>query len=127
MIRQLITVGLGGFIGAIARYSISGFVHRYYKGDFPAGTLVVNILGCFIIGILMYLMEYRQFFSPNVRLFCTIGILGALTTFSTFGYETFELIKESSIYFALLNVAMNVLLGLMAVIIGWTLARLTGI
>ncbi len=118
MIKQIMMVGIGGFIGATMRFALSGLVHRYYKGHFPAGTLVVNVLGCFIIGILMYLVEDRQLFGPSVRLLSVIGILGAFTTFSTFGYETFEMIKEWSIQSALLNVTSNVLLGIAAIVAG---------
>lgn len=127
MLKHILTVGVGGFIGAIARFSICGLVYRYYKGSFPAGTLVVNTLGCFAIGVAIYLLEDRPLLSPNVRLFCTIGILGAFTTFSTFGYETFELIKTSSAQLALGNIAANVLLGLTAVLGGRALAGLLGI
>ena len=122
MIRHIVTVGIGGFIGATARFGISSLIHRYYRGGFPAGTLVVNTLGCFAIGVFMCLLEERQLFSPNVRSFCVIGILGAFTTFSTFGYETFELIRESSIQLALRSVAANLALGIAAIAGGQFLA-----
>ena len=127
MIRQIMIVGMGGFVGAVTRFTLSGLIHRYYKGAFPAGTLVVNIVGCFVIGGLMYFVEDRQLFSPSVRLFSIIGILGAFTTFSTFGYETFEMIKEWNIHFALLNTIANVLLGIVAIVIGRAFAGLLGI
>ncbi len=124
---QVLMVGIGGFIGAILRYGVSGLVHRNVSGSFPLGTLVVNILGCLVIGAVMYLVEYRQFFTPNVRLFLTIGILGSLTTFSTFGYETFALLRENEIHLALANVALNVIVSLAAVIAGWVAAKSLGI
>ena len=127
MLKHILTVGVGGFIGAIARFGVCDLIYRYYKGRFPAGTLVVNTLGCFAIGIAIYLLENRPFLNPNVRLFYTIGVLGAFTTFSTFGYETFELIKGASIQLALGNIAVNILLGLVAVVGGRALAGLLGI
>lgn len=122
MIRHIVTVGIGGFIGATARFGTCSLIHRYYKGGFPVGTLVVNTLGCFAIGVFMYLLEERQLFSSNVRFFCVIGILGAFTTFSTFGYETLELIRESSIQLALRNITANIALGIAAIAGGQFLA-----
>jgi len=121
---KLLLVGIGGFFGAIARYGISGFFPRE---GFPTGTLVVNALGCLIMGNLMGLMMERQLFSPETRLLWMTGFLGALTTFSTFGAETVMLIREGSRLLALLNVAANVVLGLGAVVLGWLVVRWTGV
>ena len=93
---KLLIIGLGGFVGAICRYGLGGWVQRLTGGTFPYGTLVVNVTGCFLIGFLLMLFEQRQLFSPTTRLFLTVGILGAFTTFSTFGYETLELLRSSS-------------------------------
>ena len=115
---NLLSVGIGGFVGAIARYGLSGFVHRYHEGGFPYGTLVVNVLGCLAIGVLMSLVEDRQLFRPEMRSFLMIGLLGSFTTFSTLGYETFELLRDSEFRFAFMNVAANVVLGITAVAVG---------
>lgn len=117
MIKILI-VGMGGFIGAVARYGLSGLVHRYTSSFFPWGTLVVNVTGCFLIGCLIYLAADRAVLSPNARLFLLIGILGAFTTFSTFSCETLDLINDRAHWSALANVGLNVLFGLFAVWLG---------
>ncbi len=83
-------VGSGGFLGALARYGLSGLVQRQLPfASFPYGTLVVNLMGCALIGVLAGLAESRQMFGSEVRTFAFIGVLGGFTTFSTFGYETF--------------------------------------
>ena len=100
---KLLVVGLGGFLGAVARYGLSGLVHRYTSGSFPAGTLVVNVLGCLLIGGLACLVEERQLFTPEARLFLLIGFLGSFTTLSTVGYETFEFLRAGDFGMAGLN------------------------
>jgi len=120
---KLLIVGMGGFIGAVARYGATGFVHRHGGDFFPWGTLAINVTGCFLIGALVYFATDRAVLSPNVRLFLQIGILGAFTTFSTFGYETVELIRDRSFGPALANVGANVLLGVFAVWLGRYLFR----
>ena len=116
MVKEIIIVGMGGFVGANARFGVCRLIHRYYKG--PAGTFAVNIIGCLIIGGFMYFLETRQFSSANIRLFWIVGLLGAFTTFSTFGHETFELLKDGNFWSAFLNVGANIFIGLGAVIIG---------
>jgi len=123
MITRLLIVGAGGALGAMARYGLSTWVARSFE-RFPAGTLVVNVLGCFLIGVFMALVEEDRFFSQNVRLFATIGLFGGLTTFSTFGHETIELMRDQETKLALLSVALNVALGLGAVLLGRAVAKL---
>ena len=120
---KLLVIGCGGFIGAIARYGLSGWVSRCAKDFFPAGTLVVNVLGCFAIGLLMCLVKEKELLSPHARLFLMAGFLGSFTTFSTFGYETFDLLRAGNYHLAILNSVANVLLGLGAVSLGWLSAR----
>ena len=120
---QVLAVGLGGFIGAVLRYWLSGAAQRWVGIAFPLGTLSVNMLGCAVLGALMCLVEYRQWFGPNMRMFLTVGILGGLTTFSTFGYETFALLRDGQLWTALGNVAANVGLGTVAVAVGWFVAK----
>ena len=121
--NHYLAVGIGGCLGSLARYWLSGAVYRYMGGGFPYGTLAVNVLGCFLLGGIMGLVEYRQLFSPNVRVFLTIGILGGFTTFSTFGFETFALLRDQQYFSALGNVAGNVIVGFAAVLAGWFLAK----
>lgn len=102
-------VFLGGGIGAAARYWLSGLIHERLGSGFPYGTLVVNIVGCFIIGFVMGSMQERFLSHPSLRLFLTIGILGGFTTFSSFSYETIAMLKDGEIAFASLNIFASVL------------------
>ncbi len=112
---NLLLIGLGGFIGAILRYSVSGFVQGWSKGNpFPVGTLVVNILGCFVIGLLSQLAKSHGLFSPETRSLLFIGFLGAFTTFSTFGNDTMNLF-QSTPWLSITNVSAHIMLGLIAV------------
>ena len=118
-------VGLGGFLGAAARYHLGGLLNDLSPGFlFPYETLVINVSGCLGIGLLAGLAEFRGLFSPELRLFLMVGILGGFTTFSTFGYETFQLMRDGEMLFAGLSVILQVLLGLAAVWAGYALARL---
>jgi CrcB protein len=115
---KLLVIGLGGFVGAIARYVLSGLVHRQFNSSFPAGTLLVNVLGCLAMGGLMALVEDRQLLTPAARMFLMVGLLGSLTTFSTFGYETMELMRDGNWPGSFANVTANVALGMAAVWLG---------
>lgn len=124
VVRQLLWVGGGGFIGAIGRYLLGGWVHRLLPAaHFPWGTLAVNVAGCLLIGLLAGLADVRQLFSPEARLFLLIGCLGSFTTFSTFGYETLALARDAETFGALANIALHVGAGLAAVWLGYVLAR----
>lgn len=116
-------VGSGGFIGALARYGIGGLVHRQVPlSVFPWGTLVVNLTGCLMIGLLAGLGESRQLFGPQFRLFMLIGVLGGFTTFSTFGFETLAMLRAAEYWRAGANVGMNVVFGLTLVWLGYEFA-----
>jgi CrcB protein len=112
-------VGSGGFLGALARFGLSGLVHRQLPlATFPYGTLVVNLLGCFAIGMITGLAESRQMFGPEFRTFALIGLLGGFTTFSSFGYETFAMIRDDEFMRAAANVGLHVVPGLALVWLG---------
>ena len=117
-LRELLVVGTGGFVGAIARYWISGQVYRWTGAGFPWGTMGVNTVGCLALGALMAISETRLAISPEARLFIGIGILGSMTTFSTLSFETLELLRRSAYTAALLNTAGSLILGLGAVMAG---------
>ena len=110
-------VGIGGFIGAILRYWISGWIQSSGL-VFPWGTLGVNFIGSFFLSLLMYLSEFRGMFNEEARIFLSIGLLGAFTTMSTFSYETFRLIEQKEIVLVGLNVTGTILLTLLAVYLG---------
>ncbi len=116
---QILLVGLGGFLGAIARFGLSTLVHKHFHHLFPLGTLIVNILGCFAIGLLVGLIETRE----HLKLFLLTGLLGAFTTFSTFGNETFSLLRDNRLLLAIANVALSVILGLSALWLGRVLIK----
>jgi CrcB protein len=123
LLRHTLLVGFGGFIGASARYLIGGWVYRYLPATFPYATLLINVSGCLGIGLLAALVEERAFLGPGARLFWMIGVLGGYTTFSTFGYETMALLREGGYAGAFVNVAGQVLLGLLAVWLGAVIGR----
>ncbi len=113
---KLFLAGIGGFIGSVLRYSVSGFVQDLSRSiDFPYGTLAVNLLGCFAIGFLSQLAETRGFFTAETRTLIFIGVLGGFTTFSAFGNETMNLWREGESFLAATNVAAHLVLCLGAV------------
>ena len=113
---NLLLIGVGGFVGAIARFWLSGRVQDLSGSiGFPYGTLVINLVGCFLLGVLSYLIDVRGMFTPEVRSLLIIGLLGAFTTFSTFSLETFNLLTAGETFRALLNISSSVIFGLAAV------------
>jgi CrcB protein len=121
---KVLLVGLGGGLGAVARYWLSGLVQEWTRSAaFPYGTLVVNVLGCLVIGGLAYLSEARGLLTPETRLLLITGFLGGFTTFSTFGNETLALARGGETGPALGNIAAHLAIGLGAVWVGWTLAQ----
>ena len=120
---KLFLAGIGGFIGSTLRYAVTGYVQTWTKStDFPYGTLAVNLVGCFAIGLLSYLAETRGMFTAEIRTLIFIGILGGFTTFSAFGNETMNLWREGQNALAALNIAAQLVLGLGTVWIGRALA-----
>ncbi len=118
---NLFWVGLGGSIGSILRYLISVAVSSRWAGNFPYGTLAVNVMGSFLIGYFFSLAENRIQFSPPVFLFLTTGLLGGFTTFSAFGLETFDLLKEGRTLIALIYALFSLIFGVLAVYLGRSL------
>jgi CrcB protein len=119
---KLFYIAIGGAVGSLLRYGISGLTHKYMDGILPWGTLIVNLIGCFMIGFLWQSFE-MFIISPYTRLLIFVGTLGAFTTFSTYGLETFNLIRESEIKFAILNILASNLLGLLMVYCGFITSR----
>lgn len=115
-ITTLFAIGIGGFFGAISRFLISTYMQKLTGSLFPVGTLTVNILGSFIIGFLV--LYFENIISPNQKAMLVTGFLGALTTFSTFSYETVAMLQESLYYRALINITLNVILSLAGTIVG---------
>jgi fluoride exporter len=122
--ERALLVGIGGFFGSMARYGLAGVVQRWSGSDFPAGTLAVNVLGSFILGIVLALSLERELLSPNGRLLLGAGFCGGFTTMSTFSYETLALLREGGVLAAVGNIAASLLSCLSAVWLGGTVARL---
>jgi CrcB protein len=124
MVKYLF-VGTGGFIGAVLRYWLSGLIQQFSISTFfPIGTLVVNLLGCLLIGFLSELAEEHGVFTAESRALVFVGVLGGFTTFSTFSNETMNLLREGQNSFAFVNIAGHLILGIGAVWLGRTLAYL---
>jgi CrcB protein len=122
-VEKLLLVGIGGFVGSVVRYALSGWVQDLTKGSFPYGTLTVNVLGCFCIGAISQLTEARGFLPPEARALAVVGLLGGFTTFSAFGNETLNLLRDRDWTLACANVAAHMLLALGAVWVGRTSAH----
>lgn len=123
MLKELLAVMAGGALGAAARYYVGVWSAGRWPGAFPLGTLIVNLAGCFVIGLFMSLTLERWIVSPSVRLFVTVGFLGGLTTFSSFSYETLQLAQSNHATSALVSAALNVLGGILAAWIGASLGK----
>lgn len=119
---KLLYIAAGGALGSVLRYIMSGWTYRFTSEAFPWGTLAVNVLGCFVIGLLWALSE-RASFAPNTRIFLFTGMLGGFTTFSTYALESFNLIRDGEVGAFAINVLASNLLGLAAVLVGFTLGR----
>jgi CrcB protein len=117
-------IGAGGFAGAILRYWIGGWFQRLPIAEsFPLGTLVVNVSGCLLFGILAEVAEVRGLLTAEMRQLLLIGVLGAYTTFSSFANDSVHLLRDGKQWFAVLNVAASLLLCLLALWLGRALAR----
>ncbi len=110
--RTILMVGLGGFVGAVARHFMGAWVQQRLGMPFPYGTFFVNAMGCLFFGALMACAETRVGLSPDTRLLVGVGLLGSFTTFSTFGVETMYLARAGEMRMAFLNVTANLAVGL---------------
>lgn len=116
--QKIFYVGIGGFIGASLRYIISIQSIKWFGTNFPVGTLIVNVLGGFLMGVIMQLSTDTALISPNQRLILTTGILGGLTTFSTFSLETTNLFGDAKYVLGTLNISLNLFFSLLGLILG---------
>ncbi len=123
MISKLILIAVLGAAGTLARYGLSGWVQRAAGGGFPWGTLVVNIAGCFLFGLVWAVSEGRLAIRPEYRTIVLVGFMGAFTTFSTFAFETTQLLREAQWWAAFFNVAAQNLSGILFLFLGLAIGK----
>lgn len=117
--RDLILVGFGGGLGALLRFKSSGIILNLLPNSkFPWATLLVNILGCFVAGVVFEMLQNNTNGTEDLKLFLLIGVLGGFTTFSAFGLESISLLKNAQFLFFAMNVFLSVFVGLVAVWVG---------
>jgi len=117
--EKFLLIGTGGFIGAVLRYIVGNLAQVWTRAEnFPAGTLIVNIIGCLVIGFLSHVGENNPVITQEARSFLFIGVLGAFTTFSTFSNDTVNLFRGGLFIYSVLNVAAHIFVGLAAVWLG---------
>jgi CrcB protein len=119
---QYVAIAVGGALGAVLRFVLSGMAYNVLGQEFPWGTLVVNLIGCFVIGFLSQLFESMTI-SANVRVLVLVGGLGAFTTFSTYALENMNLLRDGQISLALVNIAVSTVVGILFVFLGVVIAE----
>ena len=122
--KHILLVGMGGGLGSIARFLCHKFINAWHPHPYPYGTFLVNISGCFIIGILFGLMEKGSLLSNEWRLLLVTGFCGGFTTFSSFAAENIQLLKEGHVLYFLLYTAGSVVLGILATFLGISVLKL---
>lgn len=123
--KDILLVGIGGFVGSVARYKLGGLVlHLTAQERFPYSTFAINLLGCLVVGLLAGLAEKHELFGPGTRLFLFTGLMGGFTTFSAFGLEAVFLIRRGELWLAALYAGSSVVLGIAAVWLGIKLVSL---
>ncbi len=121
---KLLWIALAGALGTLTRYWMGGAVQRLADGSFPVGTFAINVSGCFAFGLFWALAVERFNVSGELRMIVLLGFMGAFTTFSSFLFETLELMKDSEWLLAALNMIGQNVVGLAGLFLGWTLGRM---
>jgi CrcB protein len=122
--KSILIVGLGGGAGSILRYLCQKWVYQFYPHPFPWGTFLVNIAGCFLIGVFYSLSEKSILFTPEWRLLLTTGFCGGFTTFSAFAFENLNLLKTGDTTYFFLYIIASIVLGIAAVLAGTAIFKL---
>lgn len=115
---KYLLVGVGGCIGSVLRFWVGGYVSQRLGARFPYGTFVINVTASFLIGFILTLLAERSQWSPNWRYLIPIGFIGGYSTFSTFEWETFQVLRDGEVAIALLNVGLSVVVGFISVWLG---------
>ncbi|MBN1462771.1 MAG: fluoride efflux transporter CrcB [Paludibacteraceae bacterium] len=124
MMKLLLIIGSGGFLGSISRFLLSRYVQHHALSSFPYGTMVVNLLGCFLIGLIFGIAERGNFMNTEVRMFLTVGFCGGFTTFSTFANENIALLKDGNILYFALYTFISVFVGILLTYFGQLIPKL---
>lgn len=124
MLKLILIVGTGGFIGSVARFLGSRYITENFLSSFPFGTMTVNIIGCFLIGVFYGMSERGTLMSEEWRIFLTVGFCGGFTTFSSFASENLTLLRDGAFLYFLLYTGLSVFLGLAATFLGNALTKI---
>lgn len=124
MIKTLLLVGTGGFLGSISRFLTSRFMQSYFPSAFPFGTFVVNISGCFLIGLIFGFSERSSLLTPGWKMFLAVGFCGGFTTFSTFANENLALLRDGEVLNFILYTGLSVFLGIAATFLGVLITKM---
>ena len=123
MLKTILFVGTGGFLGSVARYLVNVLIQNHFEGRFPLWTFAANILGCFLVGLLYGLFEHGNLMNNDVRSFLIVGFCGGFTTFSTFMHENFNMMSGGKFALCACYLALSLIIGLLACYLGHLVTR----
>jgi fluoride exporter len=124
MFKLIILAGTGGFLGTVSRFLTSRYFAAYFPSSFPLGTFVVNVIGCFLIGLIYGISEKSNFLNTEWRLFLTVGFCGGFTTFSAFAAENMAMLRDSEFFNFFLYTGSSIFIGLLATFAGIMLTKI---